>query len=59
MPTTLSRPTSEACCRCGGYTVIELVTDADLGAMCQVRRCIPCGNYQGWGPIRGLTWPIQ
>ena len=59
MATTQHRHASDVCPKCQGLMLTELLRDDDLGAMCQAKRCIPCGFYGMWGPIRGLTWPIQ
>lgn len=59
MTITPSRLASDVCSRCQGLLLTEILRDDDLGAQCQAKRCSNCGNYEEWGPIRGLTWPIQ
>lgn len=57
MPTTPSRLTSDVCRKCQGRAVPEVVQDYEVGLRCQVLHCMNCGAYQGWGPVRELTWP--
>ena len=60
MRPTPSSPTSNACAKChSGYLVIDLLRDEELGTFCQARKCVQCGCYCDWGPMRGLTWPLS
>ena len=60
MSTTPSPLTSEGCLKCHAeYLTTEILRDDDLGAYCHAKKCIACGYYSAFGPIRGLTWPIQ